>query len=132
LTACCCQNRHFEAKKWTFCNGFKRTFLGNGDYDLLLSKIFKLTATAIIIRYFKKYSTYSIIFVVIFVLQVSHLLPHLFCKILANTKVPNLFRVEFKYENKIVSSFAKQESPEIKSFRIALAIGHLKVLFVKL
>jgi len=44
----------------------------------------------------------------------------LFCKIFANTKVPNLFQVKFEYENKIVLSFAKQDYPEIKSFCIAL------------
>ncbi len=41
-------------------------------------------------------------------------------KIFANTKIPDLFLVKFENEKKIVLSFAKQENPQIKSFRIAL------------
>jgi hypothetical protein len=43
----------------------------------------------------------------------------LFCEITANTKISNLFQVKFEYGKKTVSSFAKMENPEKKSFRIA-------------
>ncbi len=52
--------------------------------------------------------------------RVSHFLPHLFREIFANTKLSIKFRIKFEYEKNFVSSFAKQENPEIISFRKAL------------
>jgi len=52
--------------------------------------------------------------------RVSHFLPHLFREIFANTKLSIKFWIKFEYEKNFVSSFAKQENPEIISFRIAL------------
>jgi hypothetical protein len=54
------------------------------------------------------------------VLRVSHLLPRLFREIFASTEPLYIFEFKFEYEKKTVSSFAKLENPEIKSFCIAL------------
>ncbi len=54
--------------------------------------------------------------------RVSHFLPHLFREIFANIKLSIKFQIKFEYEKNLVSSFAKQENPEIIFFRIALVI----------
>jgi len=86
----------------------------NGDYNLLLSKIFKIFDYFCILR-FK-----SSIFESFSWIRVSHLLPHLFREIFANTKIPNKFRIKFEYGKKSVSSFAKHKNTE-KVFCIALS-----------
>jgi len=56
--------------------------------------------------------------------RVLNFLPHLFRKIFANTKLSIKFRIKFEYEKNFVSSFAKQENPEIIFFRIALLMAN--------
>jgi len=60
------------------------------------------------------------------VLQVLHFLPHLFREIFTSTEALFIFWFKFEYETNLVSSFAKTENPEKKSFRIALHETHWK------
>jgi len=95
----------------------KTTFLAffidsNGNYNLLLSKIFEILDYFCILR-FK-----SSIFESFLWIRVSHLLPHLFHEIFANTKIPNIFWIIFEYGKKSVSSFAKHKNTEKKSFAL--------------
>jgi len=100
----------------------KTTFLAffidsNGDYNSLLSKIFD---------YFRILRFKSSIFAPFLWIRVSHLLLHLFRKIFANTKIPNIFRIIFEYGKKSVSSFAKHKNTE-KSISHCLSFNHIWV-----
>jgi len=62
--------------------------------------------------YFRFLHVNSIIFVVIFAYSST-----------CFAKFPRIRKIKFEYEKKTVSSFAKMENPEKKSFRIALVCG---------
>jgi len=79
--------------------------------------------------YFRKWLSTSSIFESFSWIRVSHLLPHLFREIFANTKIPNIFRIIFEYGKKSVSSFAKHKNTEKKSFALLKYLSFLNFNF---
>ncbi len=87
---------------------------GNGNYNSLFSKIFE------IFDYFRTVVPYFEYFRVIFV-NLSFAFSSAFVsRVPQSTEPLYIFECKFEYEKKTVSSFAKMENPEKKSFRIAL------------
>jgi hypothetical protein len=87
---------------------------GNGNYNSLFSKIFE------IFDYFRTVVPYFEYFRVIFVNSSFAFSSPFVSRVPQSTEPLYFFKCKFKYEKKTVSSFAKMENPEKKSFRIAL------------
>jgi len=80
-------------------------------------------------RYFCIGRVNSNIFVQWFRTSSSAFTSALFRKTFASTEALFIFGFKFKYETNLVSSFAKTENPEKKSFRIALCHSEITLIF---
>ena len=87
---------------------------GNGNYNSLFSKIYK------IFDYFRTVVPYFEYFRVIFVNSSFAFSSAFVSRVPQSTEPLYFFECKFEYEKKNVSSFAKMENLEKKSFRIAL------------
>jgi len=98
---------------------------GNGNYNLLFSKIYK------IFDYFRTVVPYFEYFRVIFVNSSFAFPSACVSQNFASTEPLYIFECKSEYEKNFVSSFAKQENAEIISFRIALSRSVFYNLYIR-